>query len=58
MRYNVTVTLPDRNDYTLVRTVDRTFHAMEYGDRNSGGSYGTSHDPRPPSMSDAGGRRR
>jgi len=53
MRYNVTVTLPDRNDYTLVRTVDRTFHAMEYGDRNSGGSYGTSHDPRPPSMSDA-----
>ena len=53
MRYNVTVTVPDRNSYTLIRTVDRTFHALEYGDENSGGAYGSNVDLRPPSMSDA-----
>lgn len=53
MRFNATFNMTQRDDYTLIVTVDRIFHALEYGDRNSGGSYGTNLDPRPPSMNDS-----
>lgn len=53
MRYNVTINVTQRNDYTLIRTVDRTFHGLEYADPGHSGASGSTLDPRPPSMNDS-----
>lgn len=53
MRFNATINMTQRDDYTLIVTVDRTYHELFYADPGHSGASGSNLDPRPPSMNDS-----
>lgn len=53
MRFEATINMTQRDDYTLIVTVDRQYHELLYADPGSSGASASDHDPRPPSMNDS-----
>lgn len=53
MRFDATVNLTQGDDYTLVVTVDRTYHSMLYADPGHSGATSSNRDLRPPAMNDS-----
>lgn len=49
-RFNATVELPRRGDYTLVFTIDRQYQELLYGGPGSAGASASNRVARPPSM--------